>query len=70
MGLGPIGFGLCFAAVVLGYIIGTIVAGRLSRRLGIDRLIAVGACVGVAGGALLLTLSLPTRRAAASPARS
>jgi DHA1 family bicyclomycin/chloramphenicol resistance-like MFS transporter len=63
VGLGPIGFGLCFAGVVIGYIIGTIVAGRLSRRLGIDRLIAVGAVIGVAGGALLLALALagPTR---------
>jgi DHA1 family bicyclomycin/chloramphenicol resistance-like MFS transporter len=58
VGLGPVGFGLCFAGVVIGYIIGTIVAGRLSRRLGIDRLIAVGAGIGVAGGALLLTLAL------------
>ena len=63
VGLGPIGFGLCFAGVVIGYIIGTVVAGRLSRRLGIDRLIAVGAVIGVAGGALLLALALagPTR---------
>ena len=63
VGLGPIGFGLCFAGVVIGYIIGTVVAGRLSRRLGIDRLIAVGAAIGVAGGALLLALALagPTR---------
>src|SRR5262245_4111338 len=58
VGLGPIGFGLCFAGVVVGYIIGTVVAGRLSRRLGIDRLVAVGAAIGVAGGALLLALAL------------
>jgi len=58
VGLGPIGFGLCFAGVVIGYIIGTVVAGRLSRQLGIDRLIAVGAGIGVAGGALLLALAL------------
>jgi len=58
VGLGPIGFGLCFAGVVIGYIIGTVVAGRLSRRLGVDRLIAVGAGIGVAGGALLLALAL------------
>jgi DHA1 family bicyclomycin/chloramphenicol resistance-like MFS transporter len=58
VGLGPIGFGLCFAGVVVGYIIGTVVAGRLSRRLGIDRLVAVGAGIGVAGGMLLLTLAL------------
>jgi DHA1 family bicyclomycin/chloramphenicol resistance-like MFS transporter len=63
VGLGPIGFGLCFAGVVIGYIIGTIVAGRLSRRLGIDRLVAIGAGIGVAGGMLLLALALagPTR---------
>jgi DHA1 family bicyclomycin/chloramphenicol resistance-like MFS transporter len=58
VGLGPIGFGLCFAGVVIGYIIGTIVAGRMSRRLGIDCLIAVGAGIGVVGGALLLALAL------------
>jgi DHA1 family bicyclomycin/chloramphenicol resistance-like MFS transporter len=63
VGIGPIGFGLCFAGVVIGYIIGTIVAGRLSRRLGIDRLVAIGAGIGVAGGVLLLALALagPTR---------
>ena len=58
VGLGPVAFGLCFAGVVVGYIIGTIVAGRLSHRLGIDRLIALGAAVAVSGGALLLTLAL------------
>jgi len=58
VGLGPIGFGLCFAGIVIGYIIGTVMAGRLSRRLGIDRLVAVGAGIGVAGGALLLALAL------------
>jgi DHA1 family bicyclomycin/chloramphenicol resistance-like MFS transporter len=60
VGLGPIGFGFCFAGVVIGYIIGTVVAGRLSRRLGIDRLIAVGAGIGVVGGALLLAFALAT----------
>ncbi|MGH6961696.1 MAG: multidrug effflux MFS transporter [Dongiaceae bacterium] len=58
VGLGPIGFGLCFAGVVIGYIIGTILAGRLSRRLGLDRLIAIGAVIGVAGGILLFVLAL------------
>jgi DHA1 family bicyclomycin/chloramphenicol resistance-like MFS transporter len=58
VGLGPIGFGLCFAGVVVGYIIGTVVAGRLSRQLGIDRLVAVGSVVSVAGGVLLLALAL------------
>ena len=58
VGLGPVEFGFCFAGVVIGYIIGTVLAGRLSRRLGIDRLIVVGAGFAVAGGALLLGLAL------------
>jgi DHA1 family bicyclomycin/chloramphenicol resistance-like MFS transporter len=57
VGLGPVAFGLCFAGVVVGYMIGTVIAGRLSRRLGIDRLIALGAAVAVGGGALLLALA-------------
>ena len=58
VGLGPVEYGFCFAGVVIGYIIGTVLAGRLSRRLGIDRLIVVGAGFAVAGGALLLGLAL------------
>ncbi|MGH6960163.1 MAG: multidrug effflux MFS transporter, partial [Dongiaceae bacterium] len=53
VGLGPDAYGFCFAAVVVGYIIGTLLAGRLSRRLGIDRLIAAGAGISLAGGLLL-----------------
>lgn len=45
VGLGPVAYGLCFAGAVIGYMIGTITAGRLSKRLGIERLIAGGALV-------------------------
>ena len=58
VGLAPDAFGFCFAAVVIGYIIGTILAGRLSRRHGIDRLIAVGARIAMLSGALLAGLAI------------
>jgi DHA1 family bicyclomycin/chloramphenicol resistance-like MFS transporter len=57
VGLGPVAYGLCFSGAVVGYIIGTVAAGRLSRAVGLDRLIAVGAGVAVAGGALLAGLA-------------
>ena len=57
VGLGPIAYGLCFAGAVIGYMIGTVTAGRLSRRLGIERLIALGALIAVAGGLLLVGLA-------------
>ena len=62
-GLSPGLYGFCFAAVVLGYIAGTLISGRLSARLGIDRLIAIGSLVGFAGALLVLVLALqnPTR---------
>lgn len=58
VGLGPIAYGLCFAGAVIGYMIGTVTAGRLSRRLGIERLIAMGAVTAVAGGLLLAGLAM------------
>ncbi|HLB79528.1 MAG TPA: Bcr/CflA family drug resistance efflux transporter, partial [Dongiaceae bacterium] len=53
LGLAPQAYGFCFAAIVVGYMVGTLAAGRLTRRLGIDRLIAAGAAVSLLGGALL-----------------
>jgi DHA1 family bicyclomycin/chloramphenicol resistance-like MFS transporter len=58
LGLSPDRYGLCFAAVVVGYMIGTFASGRLSLALGLDRLILAGALVGLAGGALALGLAL------------
>jgi DHA1 family bicyclomycin/chloramphenicol resistance-like MFS transporter len=57
-GLSPALYGFCFAAVVVGYIAGTLTSGRLSTRLGIDRLIAIGSVVSFAGAALVLILAL------------
>lgn len=57
LGLAPDLYGLCFAAVVVGYMAGSFGAGRLTRRLGIDRMIALGLVVGCAGGAVMAALA-------------
>jgi DHA1 family bicyclomycin/chloramphenicol resistance-like MFS transporter len=57
LGLTPDLYGLCFAAVVTGYMAGSFGAGRLTRRLGIDRMIAIGLGVGTAGGLAMAALA-------------
>lgn len=54
MGVHPGNFGFCFSAAVLGYMSGSLVAGRFSARIGIRRMIGIGALLGV-GASLLLT---------------
>jgi DHA1 family bicyclomycin/chloramphenicol resistance-like MFS transporter len=54
VGLAPDAYGFCFAAVVVGYIVGAVASGRLTRKLGIDRLIAVGGAVASSAGVVLL----------------
>jgi DHA1 family bicyclomycin/chloramphenicol resistance-like MFS transporter len=53
VGLPPDQYGFCFAAIVVGYIVGTVVGGRITRRVGIDRMVAMGAAVSIAGGLAL-----------------
>jgi DHA1 family bicyclomycin/chloramphenicol resistance-like MFS transporter len=50
IGLPPQRYGLCFAAVVLGYIAGTLAGGRLTRRFGIERLVKIGGLISAIGG--------------------
>ena len=50
--LSPFAYGLCFGGVVVGYMTGTFLAGRLSHRLGIDRMVRLGTLVSLAGGLL------------------
>ncbi len=45
LGLSPDRYGLCFGAVVVGYMIGTFASGRLSLAVGLDRLILTGTLV-------------------------
>jgi DHA1 family bicyclomycin/chloramphenicol resistance-like MFS transporter len=51
-------FGYAFATVVLGYVTGTFLAGRFSRRLGSDRMIRIGTAVCALAGAALVALAL------------
>lgn len=50
LGLAPVEFGLAFGAVVAGYMIGSFSAARLTRRLGLSRLIEIGTALGAVGG--------------------
>lgn len=50
LGLRPDAYGLCFGAVVLGYMSGSFVSGRLSRRYGIERMVVAGALFCALGG--------------------
>ncbi|HSK38791.1 MAG TPA: multidrug effflux MFS transporter, partial [Arenibaculum sp.] len=52
LSLTPTAYGMSFGAVVLGYMVGTFAAGRLTLRLGIDRMIRMGTVVALAGGVL------------------
>lgn len=58
LGLPPERYGLCFAAVVAGYMIGAFASGRLTLRLGLERLVAAGALVALLGGLLAAGLTL------------
>lgn len=51
-------YGYCFGTVVIGYIGGTLTGGRLTMRLGLDRLIGVGAAISAAAGLVMLILVL------------
>jgi DHA1 family bicyclomycin/chloramphenicol resistance-like MFS transporter len=57
-GLSPELFGLSFGVIVVGYMVGTFTVGRLTQRLGINRMIRMGsmlsAMAGLAGVALAL----------------
>ncbi|WP_420404851.1 multidrug effflux MFS transporter [Nisaea sp.] len=57
LGLEPQVYGFFFIIVSLSYISGNFVATRLSRRLGIDRMILLGCSVSLLGALTLTTLS-------------
>lgn len=50
LGLSPTLFGLSFSAAVAGFMTGAFLAGRLSRRLGVNRLIEIGTLVCLTAG--------------------
>ncbi|MBK4718583.1 multidrug effflux MFS transporter [Azospirillum sp. YIM DDC1] len=56
--LTPAQFGASFGVVVLGYAVGSFLAGRLSARLGGPRMIRTGTAVSLAGGLMGVGLAL------------
>jgi DHA1 family bicyclomycin/chloramphenicol resistance-like MFS transporter len=58
LGFGPEVFGLFFSFVIGGYFVGTLVSARLTVRLGIYRLVALGIVVCAGSGGLMLALVL------------
>ncbi|WP_135081920.1 Bcr/CflA family multidrug efflux MFS transporter [Terasakiella sp. SH-1] len=52
-GLAPNIYGICFGIVVCGYITGTLIAGRLSRKLGGPTMLRYGSLLSLLGGAVL-----------------
>lgn len=58
MGYSKTAYGYWFMFLSLGYVIGNFLSGRLSRRLGIDRLIAWGNIAGLAGTIAILIPAL------------
>ncbi len=52
-GLAPNAYGLCFGLVVCGYITGTLVTGKIGRKLGGDAMLRYGSWLAILGGALL-----------------
>lgn len=50
LGLGPSAFGMAFGIVVLGYMIGSYLSGRLSMRVGAGRMMTIGSSLATAAG--------------------
>jgi DHA1 family bicyclomycin/chloramphenicol resistance-like MFS transporter len=55
--LSPNAYGLSFAAIVGGYMLGAFGSGRLTQRLGVERMVAAGIGFGLAGGLAGLVLA-------------
>lgn len=51
-------YGLFFTLIVFGYMAGTLIAGRMVRQVGIDRLLRAGALLAACGGGLMALLAL------------
>lgn len=50
LGLAPDVYGFCFAAIVVGYMIGAFLSGRFSLAVGLERMVQLGTAVQLAGG--------------------
>lgn len=50
LGLRPDVYGFCFAAIVVGYMIGAFLSGRFGAAMGLERMVQLGTAVQVLGG--------------------
>ncbi len=66
LGVAPERFGLFFGVIVAGYMAGTVIAGRLTLRAGLDRMILAGAAVATLAGAAMAGLALAGVKAVAA----
>ena len=57
LGVRPEYFGFCFAAVIAGYISGSVLTVRLAHRWGNERMIRLGVGLGLASGLVLVGLA-------------
>lgn len=51
-------FGLYFAGICVGYIVGTLASARIGMRLGLERMMTIGTAVTATGGIAMLVLVL------------
>jgi MFS transporter, DHA1 family, multidrug resistance protein len=58
LGRPPSDYGVWFTLVSLGYFVGNFLSGRLSGRLGVDRMVTVGTAMVLAGGAVMTAHAL------------
>lgn len=58
LGLAPHLFGLCFSAMVAGYIGGTMLSARMVMRLGIERMVMAGALLCAVSGLAMAALAV------------
>lgn len=57
-GLSRVGYGLMFSVVMTSFIAASVIGGRLVAKLGINRLILVGAIGGALGGVIMFALAV------------
>jgi DHA1 family bicyclomycin/chloramphenicol resistance-like MFS transporter len=57
-GLDEVGFGFAFTVAVVGYIVGTLIAAAFTRRIGVERTVAIGTMALAVGGAAMALLVL------------
>lgn len=57
LGLSPERYGMLAVFTVAGYLIGSVSAGRLARRMPLERLVAIGIALALAGGGAMLLLA-------------